>query len=243
MPAIRVDQWESVYNSINLDFDWELIIVSPYFPIIAHKNIKFIRDFGSPMRASCLGANIAEGKYLTWIADDGLVFSETIKKSINILDNDINGRLVVVTKYLESSNRDQIEVHPDDYYRLTNAYPKSPYLPNDWWIFNCAFMHRDYYNTLGGWDCIFESCPLGHADLAARAQRDGCTTVLIKDPLLNCSHMPGNTGDHAPIQHAHVEHDEPTYRNIYLSPNCINRTHIDINNWRKAPSVWKRRFA
>ncbi len=241
LPAIRSHKWQSMYDSIQLDFPWELIIASPYplpngFP---DHNVKHINDWGSPMRASCMAANLAEGKYITWIADDATVFSDTVKKSINILESNINGRLVVVTKYLEACT----EVHPDWYYRLHVAYPKSPFLPEDWWIFNTALMHRDYYDYLGGWDCSFEACPLGHADLAARAQRDGCETVLIQDPLLNCEHMPGTSGDHGPVCHAHVEHDEPLYKSIYLSPDCIHRTRIDINNWKKSPSRWKRRFA
>jgi hypothetical protein len=202
-------------------------------------NVKYIKDMGSPMRASCIGANLAEGKYFTWIADDGIVFSQTIKNAVSLLDNDINGRLVVVTKYLEACT----EVHPDSYYRLTNAYPKSPYLPDDWWIFNTALMHTDYYDYLGGWDTIFEACPLGHADLAARAQRDGCTTVMLPEPLLDCDHMPGASGDHGPVCHAHTEHDEPLYASIYRSEGCVNRTRIDINNWKKSPTVWNRRFA
>lgn len=241
MPAIRVHKWEAVYKSIQLPFPWELIVVSPYKlpPYLEEQgNVKYVRDFGSPMRASCIGAGLAEGRYLTWIADDGLVFSDTAKKAVDILDSDINGRLVVVTKYLEACT----QVHPDWYYQLTIAYPKTPHIPDNWLIFNTAFMHRDYYETLGGWDCAFEACPLGHADLAARAQRDGCTTVLIQDPLLDCEHMPGASGDHGPVFHAHVEHDEPLYKQIYNSPDCVNRTRIDLNNWKRSPQIWRRRF-
>jgi glycosyltransferase involved in cell wall biosynthesis len=243
MPALRIERWQGVYNSIQIDPSlWELIIVAPYeqpLNLLSGKNIKYIKDFGSPMRASCIGANLAEGKYLTWIADDGTVFTKTVENALKILDNDINGRLVVVTKYLEACT----EVHPDSYYKLNNAYPRSPYIPDDWWIFNTAFMHREYYDYLGGWDSIFEACPLGHADLAARAQRDGCTTVMLPEPLLNCDHMPGTSGDHGPVCLAHTEHDDPLYAKIYNDPNCVNRTTININNWKNAPMKWTRRFA
>lgn len=240
MPAIRTERWQKVYNSIQLDFPWELIIVSPYdlpsgFPT---HNVKFFKDFGSPMRASCIGAALAEGKYFTWIADDGVVFSDTLKKAVNILDNDINGRLVVITKYLEACN----EVHPDWYYQLNIAYPKTPYIPDNWKIFNTAIMHRDYYETLGGWDCSFQTTAVGHADLANRAQRDGCTTMLIQEPLLNCDHMPGASGDHGPIMYAHIENDEPLYKQIYNSPDCVNRTKINLNNWKNSSPKWTRRF-
>lgn len=240
LPAIRTHKWEGVYNSIQLDFPWELIIVSPYdLPqALVKPNVKYFKDWGSPVRASCIGANLAEGRYLTWAADDGLFFPDTVKKAVNVLDNDINGRLVVVTKYLEACN----EVHPDWYYQLTVAYPKTPYIPDNWLIFNTAFMHTDYYQTLGGWDCRFETTAVSHADLAARAQRDGCSTVLLQDPMLNCEHMPGASGDHGPIMYGHIQNDEPLYKSIYGSPDCVSRTHIDVNNWKKAPMVWGRRF-
>lgn len=238
MPAIRINQWKKVYDSIQLDFPWEIIIVSPYdYPagLLPTHNVKYVKDMGSPMRASCIGASLAEGRYFTWIADDGIVISETIKNAIAILDNDINGRLVVVTKYLEACS----EVHPDSYYKLTNAYPKSPYISDDWWIFNTAIMHTDYYDYLGGWDCIFETNAIGHADLAVRAQRDGCATIMLPEPLLNCSH---GHEDHKPIEEGHVNNDEPIYKSIYNSSDCMNRTKININNWKKTPMVWNRRF-
>jgi hypothetical protein len=241
IPAIRVDRWDAVCQSLNLDFLYELIFISPYSPTAymnSQKNIKFIRDWGSPVRTSCIGANNSEGRYLTWSADDGTFFSKTVAKAVSLLDGDINGRQVIVAKYLEACT----EVHPDWYYQLNVAYPKTPYIPDSWKIFNCAFMHRDYYDTLGGWDCCFETTAVSHADLAARAQRDGCTVNLIQDPMLNCSHMPGVSGDHGPIYHAHVQNDEPTYKRIYGDASCISRTHIDINNWKKSPTVWTRRF-
>lgn len=240
LPAIRVDRWDQLYNSIQYD-SFELIIVSPYqlTPFLqSQRNVKFVKDYGSPMRASCIGANVAEGKYITHVADDGICFPDTIKKAVSILDNDINGRLVAVTKYLEACE----QVHPDWYYQLNIAYPKTPYIPDSWLIFNCCFMHREYYEYLGGWDTQFESNPLGHADLAARAQRNQCSITLIQDPLLNCTHMPGASGDHGPIYYAHTEHDESLYRQIYSSADCINRVRIDINNWKNADTVWRRRF-
>jgi hypothetical protein len=234
MPAIRSDKWQKVYDSIQLDFPWELIIVAPYDNhTLPRHNVKYIQDFGSPVRASCIGANLANGKYLTWIADDGILFSETVIKAINILDNNINGRLVVVTKYLEAC----AEVHPDSYYKLNNAYPRSPYIPDDWWIFNTAIMHTDYYDYLGGWDSCYETTAIAHADLAIRAQRDGCETIMLPEPLLNCEH---GHSDHRPIEESHVGHDEPIYKEIYGSYDCVNRTRININNWKKSAAIWRR---
>lgn len=239
LPGIRQYNWDAVYNSINLDFKWELIIVSPYQltdRLQNSRNVKHIRDWGSPARASCIGASLCEAKYITWIADDGICISGTIEKSIKTLDANINGRLVIVTKYLEACEK----VHNDDYYKLVNAYPKSPYISDSWWIFNCAFMHRDYYESIGGWDAEnFETPAILHADLAIRCQRDGCETILIEDPLLNCGH---GHADHAPIEMAHNYNDAPRYSEIYNSIDCLHRTKININNWKNSPAIWERRF-
>lgn len=237
LPGIRPNNWKKLYNSIPAETDFELIICSPYSlssSLQLFKNVKYVKDFGSPVRASCIAASLAEGEWITWAADDAVYLSETFKKCINLI-NDKNERLVIVNKYLEGGNGP----HGDDYYRLNNAYPRSPYVPDEWWIFNAGFMNRKFYENLGGWDCQFEVTCLSHADIAIRAQRYGCETILIQEPLLNCEH---GHSDHLPVQHAHEMHDAPLYSQIYNSPDCVNRTKININNWKNAPMIWERRF-
>lgn len=242
LPAIRVDRWQNFINSVDCQAEWEVVIVSPYeLPpsLVGCDRITHVVDKGSPMRCSCIGAELAKGKYITWAADDGVFMgNRVLDKAMRILDGSGNNKKVVVTKYLEAC----AEVHPDSYYVLNNAYPRSPHIPDSWWIFNCAVMHNSYYKYLGGWDCQFEACPLGHADLAARAQRDGAEVELIQDAMLNCTHMPGASGDHGPIYAAHTFHDEPRYAEIYRSPDCVNRVKIDPKNWQNSPAVWLRRF-
>lgn len=163
MGGIRPERWEKVYDSIvrSTHRTFELIIVGPYglTPALQEKrNVKYVKDFGSPMRAYNIAAELAEGKVITWHADDGLFFDEALDEGVDLLysmgDNEKN---VVIAKYFEGQNYSGADAHPDAYYKLCNAYPRSPYIPVDWWIFNIAIMHRSFYERLGGFDCKFQS--------------------------------------------------------------------------------------
>jgi hypothetical protein len=78
--------------------------------------------------------------------------------------------------------------------------------------------------------------------MAMRTQRDGAKIHLIDLIMSQCGHMPGTSGDHAPMHYAQLDHDEPLFRSIYSDPNCVNRIKIDINNWKNSPERWVRRF-
>ena len=60
--------------------------------------------------------------------------------------------------------------------------------------------------------------------------------------IFECTQFPGTSGDHAPIHHAQLEHDQPFYATIWKSSNCLDRIVIDYDNWKKVPSIWNRRF-
>ena len=80
-------------------------------------------------------------------------------------------------------------------------------------------------------------------DFAIRTQRAGSEYFMIPHPIFTCSHMPGTTGDHAPVHYAQLEHDQPLLKEIYNNPDCLNRVKIDINNWKGAEKRWNRRFS
>ena len=241
MPGIRVYNWDAVYQSIIKSFSghFELIIVGPYqlTPTLqSHYNVKHVKDYGSPMRASQIGATLAEGEFITWTADDGVFLPGQLDALLTSFAAP-DPPNVVIGKYTEGG-----DLHDDSYYLLGNAYPRTPYIDPSWWIFNLAVMRTHHFLELGGWDCRFEACPCGHADLAVRAQRDGSKVHFHKEAVLQCSHMPGTTGDHAPIHYAQTEHDSALYYEIHNDPRNVSRIAIPMDNWRNAPSVWTRRF-
>lgn len=238
LPSIRPYLLQGVYDSIQVDFPWELVIVSPYdLPdsLKDKKNIKFVKDFGSPVRASCIAANLCEGELFTYGADDGTFVSSTLSEAVKLLQAG-NEKTVITTKYYEGSD----VIQSDDYYKVGNAYLRTPYIDPEVIIFNCALMRKSYYDYLGGWDSLnFNTNALAHADLCLRANNDKAEVFFFKQPLLRCSH---GHSDHLPVQISHETLDAPRLNQIYSLPDCVNRIKIDINNWKSSPSVWKQRF-
>jgi len=248
MPAIRVDNWDKVYSSIQKSTkrSFELIIISPYplTPFLQDKvNVKYIKDYGSPMRASCIGIMLAEGKFIfPTHADDGFFIEGALDKNIDFLisqGNDIKN--IIICKYSESENLSSPERYQsDDYYKLVNAYPvNKEYVSSEWLIFNTAIWYREYFDQFGGWDSTFEACPMGHADLAIRAQKDGATVRLSPYPMIQNDH---NQSDHRPIEIAQILYDTPIFRERYNKPLDNLKIRLDPFNWKASDMVWNKRF-
>ena len=204
----------------------------------------------NPVRASQLASLVAEGKFLTWAADDGVYLEGALDRTIDYLENKPNKSIkdVVINNYFEDGTlacptpNTTLAAESEDFLRLKVAYPYGSFIPDDWYIFNVATMYTEFFYELGGYDCRFEACPFAHSDLAARAQRSDAEVHVHNEAMLDCEHMPGTTGYHAPVHFAQLTHDQQLYSEIYDDPQSVNRTNIDLENWRLAPSVWERRF-
>ena len=67
LPSIRTERLEKLYDSIltSTSRTFELVIVGPY-PLPEKlrdlKNVKYVKDFGSPVRASNIAASLCEGE-------------------------------------------------------------------------------------------------------------------------------------------------------------------------------------
>jgi GT2 family glycosyltransferase len=249
LPGIRQNRWDSVYESIlgATKQTFELIIVGP-LPLTERlqslPNVKYAKDLGSPLRASNIAGMMAEGELVTWIADDAILLPNSLDDNIKILE-EMGGHYkdVVMIKYLEGKNGTIKGLPKDEYFYINNSGNSSPYLDNNWLIFNHVIMYRQFFDELGGWDCEFEACPMGHNDFAIRAQQIGANVKISQIPCLDCDHMEGGTGDHMPIYLVQTFKDQPKYQNRYRNPNWVNQQmRIDINNWKLAPSVWNIRF-
>lgn len=157
MPGIRPNLWEGVFNSIleSTKRAFELIIVSP-FPLppalTAEHRVKYIRDFGSPVRASQIGITLCEGSYVSPnMCDDGLFFKNALDNNLDLLlaqGTDIKN--VITCRYSESigySRREDYQA--DSVYNLVNSYPANPaFVPADWYIFNSTVMHTQYRKSV-----------------------------------------------------------------------------------------------
>lgn len=249
MPAIRPHKWERVVESIALSTKrpWELIIVSPYpLPVSLQTlpHVKYIKDFGSPMRASQIGSLFCEADIIFFLmADDAVFLPEALDKTLDEFKAMTpNTKNVVINKYTEGVDGTNKVLQDDNYYKVNGAdCTRSPCVPDDFWIFNTGVMYREFFETLGGWDCRFEACPMGLTDFAIRAQFAGAVVKMCQIQILDVGHMPGTSGDHAPIHYAQILHDQPLFHALYKYKSLEPIINIDQMNWRRAPAFWKKR--
>jgi len=250
VPAIRVKNWEVLYHSIGESFsgEWELILVSPYdLPeaMKRHSNIKLIKDWGSPIRCRQIALLHAAGNWICYAADDVIFLKGSLDIAFRKLElSAMDYKTVIVGKYVEGT-ADIRHMLTNTYYQLSyHADMKKTlkYIPKNYWLINTGVVSKKLLIGLGGWDCRFEVCALACVDLSIRLQNYHVVTLLQEEPIFSSTHMPGETGDHEPIHKAQTEHDQPLFAKIYGKKNSINRTGIDINNWKNVPARWERRF-
>jgi hypothetical protein len=250
LPAIRQERWNNLYDSIEKackKYTFELIICGP-LPLTgklqALPNVKYVKDLGSPMRASNIAAMLCEGQLVTWIADDAMLAEDSLDNNIDLLYS-MGGdyKNCVMIKYSEGKSGTAKSVLPDSYFFINNSGNYSQYLNNNWLLFNHVLMYRQFFDELGGWDCSFEACPMGHNDFAIRAQFLGAKVIISPHACLDCDHMEGGTGDHMPIYKCQTFSDEPKYQMRYRNPNWVQQPmKIPMDNWKKSPAIWTRRF-
>lgn len=250
-PAIRTPRWDSLYDSVLLSckkYSFELILCGP-LPLTqklqSKENVKYIKDLGCPTRASNIACSLAEGQLITWIADDAVMIEDSLDKNIEMLfEMGDNYKNVITQKYFEGKDGTHKEIFPDSYFLINNSGNYSPFLNNNWFLFNNPLMYRKFYDELGGLDSTFEACPMAHNDFAVRAQYSGANVKISPYPILDCDHMEDGTGDHMPIFICQTNFDQPKYQNRYRNPNWIlNPMKIPIDNWKDVDSIWQRRFS
>lgn len=251
LPAIRQERWDALYDSILLackKYTFELIICGP-LPLTPHlhkrTNVKYAKDLGSQVRASNIAASLAEGKLITWIADDAVMFPDSLDKNIDLLyEMGNNYKNVVIMKYIEGKNGTEKINKPDSYFEFKNTDFNLPNIPSEWILFNNPLMTRAFYEEIGGLDNTFETCPVAHTDFAARAQNLGAKVKISPIFFLDCDHMEGMTGDHMPIHIGQLYFDTPKFIEKYSNPNWRDKTaqNILLDSWKKESNIWKRRF-
>lgn len=249
VPGIRTKNWRCLYDSIDKAFkgSWEIIFIGPYeVPdgLKGTENLNYIEDWGSPMRCMQRGLTKAKGDWITWAADDGVFLPHSLDTGFSSLENyKFSQDYLVMGKYIEGKNDGDYSMQENKYYMLrTHDATNSKYVPKDYYMLNVGLVNRELLLEIGGWDCIFEVCPMAFNDLAIRLQRI-CTMFIIQNEIMfTCSHLPGHEGDHGPIHDAQINEDQPLFKKIYESKDSIERINIPLNNWEKTPERWIRRF-
>lgn len=235
LPSIRTNNWFDLIESIKRSctkFSWELVIVGPednYEARKDHPNISFIKDYGTPNRCQQIALINSSGKICLPHADDCFFEEGSLDSCLDLCkDNEL-----VVANYSEGGN-----TAVEDFL-INKCYPAANYIDDSWIMFNAGFCPRELMIELGGYDCGYLVTCVSHADFSCRLQKLGKKITINNIRLSCCQHEPNVTGTHSPIHYGQLLHDIPRYQFKFAQPF---NTHIDINNWKKSPAVWKERF-
>ena len=239
VPSIRTYNWKNwidcIINSCKR-YSYEIIFIGPEYSseIEKYRNIKYVRDFGHPNRCQQIGILIAEGEYVTFGSDDCMYKPDLIDKCLDIAY--FNKLDYMTTGYNEGGN---IAVSN---FTIRNCYQSGKNVEQNWIIFNSVFIQRNIlekYNL----DTNFSVTCIGHTDLACRVQSNKLLRgAILNENIMECSHMPGRTGDHGPICDAQTFIDGPAFFNKY-NQDKIPTDIIDWKEWKNnTHQVWKERF-
>jgi len=261
MPAIRVEKWIDMYNSISKSFHgkWELIIItSKELPkeLKNRTNVKRINSRRSPMGKQQEGLCQAKGKWITVVSDDSSWIPGTLDAIFKEM-GDPGYKHITVMKYLEGKEFEfpnwYLEEMEEDmrfktnydfmkadkyYFTGTHDSSKMPGISPNSPILSVAITSRKLLEEIGGWDCRFQSQAMGNIDLAARIMNYGCTFTIEDIVVSKCGYMKQDTGDHGPIHFAQIEDDQPLLDKIYEYET--ERTIINLDNWKESPEIWER---
>lgn len=239
VPSIRIEYWddwiEAVHNSCK-EHSFEIIFIGPSYNacIEKYKNIKYVRDFGHPNRCQQIGLLLAEGEIVTFGSDDCLYKEGAIDKCLDIYyKNDID---FLTTGYNEGGN---VAVNN---FSVRRCYGSGKNVNNNWVIFNSVFIGRDTIEKYS-LDTSFAVTCIGHTDLACRVQAtEGIKGAVLNENIMECSHMPGKTGDHGPVCDSQTLVDGPNFFTKYNSDE-FPELFIKWNCWKNdSIPVWKDRF-
>lgn len=240
IPTIRMNNWRTVLDSISkscVKYHYEVIFIGPFCNLPEQNAIindypgtSFLYSQASPNICQQIAMSFAKCDILHVFSDDCVFMPGAIDQSLDKLHE--LGCDAFVPNYDEGGNC------AVGNFSLNHCYAKTC-TPDEFVIFNTAFMRRDKFFYLGGFDPQFETLCVAQADLAARWQFIGFSVVSDNLKLSACGHMPGTSGDHAPMHYAQLTNDIPRYVEKYKSVPSLS---IDFNEYKKYPNVWKRRF-
>ncbi len=248
VPSIRVENLPQLHESIAKSFSghWEFIVVGPYKPDFCADNMTWIFSKANPTVCQQIGLIEAKGDYVCMAWDDGLFEPNAIDNMFIQMNGGLNTTLInpnvaVCGKYIEG------DIAPGymssiKYYVINNhASATSPYISNDFLLLNTGLIPRETLMYIGGFDCRFETTALSQLDIAIRLQLYGVKVILSNDVVLKCTWLIDRDGDHGPIFDA-FDDDLVLLHKKYRQPIFHKRIIIPMDNWKKQPEIWDKRF-
>lgn len=246
IPSINPERLINIYdqckNTLDSKYTFELIYVGPIIPsleLIQKENFKFYIDYGSPARSFQIGSLFAEGVYLAFLPDDGIIqnnaFTECLDLAYRI--SEIDG---ITLRYSEGVNYTGDQSDNLEYWRgKYHDDQKLDGVSSEWKIAPLFMMHTLYFRELGGLDCMFEHVNLNSHDLMYRLQKIGGTMHLSPSKVL-AADWNKNYAQSILFQ-AYTQNDLPLFQKLYNNYDP-NRLKIDYLNWINSPAKWQRRY-
>jgi hypothetical protein len=248
LAGIRPHFWVNFYQSAVAActrYDWELVIISPFeMPeeLKQHNNIKFIKEFGNPVRATQRGLSICEGQLVTFPADDGVFLKDSLDSAIDLWNAQCSEKDGIVMRYREGAGGN-VSSFPLEYWNAGYHIDTNHLnLGHDYKVAPQPMVDTKNLIEMGGFDCsVFECMSWATHDQNYRLQRNGGIFHLSPLEVQSCDNYGATGVDHAPIYHAHFV-DQAAFNSIYTNPEVKNRIKIDFDAWKNVPERWERRW-
>ncbi len=252
LPTIRLERLPKFVESLNNAYhgEYELICISPYDKPegmgLLTQNLQWIIDKGNPVRCQQIGLCQAGGKYIHRAVDDSTYEPNSLDTIMENIKEDtiINMKFSETNSSVDRTHKDFQNMNDLKFYKLGyHNQSLIAYTPADTDLINFAIYPSEILKgKLGGWKSdVFETIALAETDLSIRIKFLDIKLEMTENIAINCDWMPGMQGDHGPI-HLAFKYDLDRYKSIYKYITCWDNVKIDLNNWEKSPSIWKRRF-
>jgi hypothetical protein len=247
VPGIRNENWETLVQQVKdlgcKRYTFEMIFCGPYAlpaSLQSPTNIKCIKDFGSPSRALQIASLLAEGRFMTWLSDDGHVAADSIDLAMDLLLSHNPDKDIIGMRYCEGPGHSGSELSPSYWVAGTHDDLRAPGVDPNWKTSGVLLISMKRFKELGGINTSYDHVNMNIHDLAFRVQRDGGNIYLSPTQVMNCDFELNRTVQNSPVIAAFFENDRALFWEAYKEKNA-NSIVIDFDNWRNMPPVWSRR--
>ena len=246
MPAIRTENWDAMYQSIEKScttLPWELVLCGPFELtefLKGKTKTKHVKDFGSPSRCAQLASFECEGDLIFHCVDDALMLEGSIDSCLKQYKLVCGKKDIINCKYREGLNYQGESMRQDYWYAWGHDALRLPGIPRHYKMSCHHILDAEYFREMGGYDCSFLYQNFNLHDFIFRCQWNGSSVIESQVDVTSCDH---GQADHKVIEDAHNEHDYPLFKKIYGSDsNALQGRKIDLNNFSNSPLVWNKRF-
>ena len=181
---------------------------------------------------------LASGEYICHQVDDGVLMPQSLDTCLKQIDACAYYDILNM-RYSEGVNFTG-GVRPPEFWNVNtdNEFNLS-HIDQSWATSVQPMMRLGLFIAFGGFDCRFEYSNHCHHDFMFRSQLEGGNIVHSSCGVCRADHMPGCTGDHAPIHNAQLGPDLTLFKELWSSER---EAYLKYNNYEAYDKPWTRRF-